>query len=146
MSNYKEYIVRVYSDRKEWFNSDGDRHREHDPAIEFDDDGYKAWYLNGKLHREDGPAIEEADGYKAWYLNGKRHREDGPAIRKADGYKAWYLNGERHREGGPAIEWPDGYDEWYLNGKQLTEDEFNASSCHGKIVTIEGKQYRLEPV
>jgi hypothetical protein len=30
------------------------------------------WYLNDKLHREDGPAIEYADGYKAWWLNGKR--------------------------------------------------------------------------
>jgi hypothetical protein len=35
-----------------------------------------------------------ADGYKAWYLNGQRHREDGPAIEYADGGKYWYLNGE----------------------------------------------------
>jgi len=34
------------------------------------DDGTKYWYLNGKKHREDGPAIERASGYKAWYLNG----------------------------------------------------------------------------
>ena len=33
--------------------------------------GNKYWYLNGKLHREDGPAIEYATGYKAWRLNGK---------------------------------------------------------------------------
>jgi len=26
--------------------------------------------LNGKLHREDGPAIEFANGDKSWYLNG----------------------------------------------------------------------------
>ena len=26
-------------------------------------DGYKEWFLNGKLHREDGPAIEYASGY-----------------------------------------------------------------------------------
>ncbi len=32
--------------------------------------GAKAWYRNGKLHREDGPAIEEADGSKEWFLNG----------------------------------------------------------------------------
>ena len=36
--------------------------------------GTKAWYLNGQLHREDGPAIEDADGYKAWWLNGKRQK------------------------------------------------------------------------
>jgi hypothetical protein len=26
--------------------------------------------INGKLHREDGPAIEYAYGRKEWYLNG----------------------------------------------------------------------------
>ena len=34
------------------------------------------------------------DGDKHWYLNGKRHREDGPAIEYADGDKYWYLYGE----------------------------------------------------
>jgi len=29
-----------------------------------------AYYLNGKYHREDGPAIEYRNGYNAWYLNG----------------------------------------------------------------------------
>ena len=38
-------------------------------------DGTKMWYLNGQLHREDGPAIEYADGSKAWYLNGKEFTE-----------------------------------------------------------------------
>ena len=60
--------------------------------------GDKAWYLNGKLHRTDGPAIEGADGYKAWWLNGKLHRTDGPAIEYANGDKAWYLNGESMTE------------------------------------------------
>ena len=46
-------------------------------------DGDKFWYLNGKRHREDGPAMEFADGPKYWYLNDKRHREDGPAIEYA---------------------------------------------------------------
>jgi hypothetical protein len=32
--------------------------------------GDKEWYLNGDLHREDGPAIELANGDKEWYLNG----------------------------------------------------------------------------
>ena len=56
--------------------------------------GNKHWYLNGKRHRTDGPAVEQADGYKAWYLNGKPHRTDGPAVEGANGYKVWYLNGE----------------------------------------------------
>jgi len=63
-----EYTVQVTSDRTEW-------------------------YLNGKLHREDGPAVTNSDGYKVWYLNGKRHREDGPAIEHNHVEKMWFLNG-----------------------------------------------------
>ena len=33
------------------------------------DNGTKFWYLNDKLHREDGPACEYANGDKFWYLN-----------------------------------------------------------------------------
>ena len=83
-------------------------------------DGSKEWYLNGKRHREDGPAVEWATGWKHWYLNGKHHREDGPAVESPDGHKHWFLNGKHHREDGPAIERPDGLKEWYLNGKKIT--------------------------
>jgi hypothetical protein len=33
-----------------------------------------------------------------WYINGKRHREDGPAFERANGDKAWYINGEKLTE------------------------------------------------
>ena len=33
--------------------------------------GIKGWYKNGKPHREDGPAWIRYDGYKMWYLEGK---------------------------------------------------------------------------
>ena len=33
------------------------------------------WYLNGELHRVDGPAVENADGTKFWFLNGKLFTE-----------------------------------------------------------------------
>ena len=56
--------------------------------------GDKHWSLNGKWHREDGPALEWTNGNKFWYLNGKRHREDGPAYESKDGYKQWSLNDE----------------------------------------------------
>ena len=56
--------------------------------------GDKEWWLNGDLHREDGPACEFASGHKEWWLNGDLHREDGPAIEHTDGGKAWYLNDE----------------------------------------------------
>ena len=88
-------------------------------------DGDKVWYLNGNLHRVDGPAIEWANGTKEWYLNCKRHREDGPAIEWANGTKAWYLNGKHHREDGPAIERANGDKEWYLNGEEYTKEEYD---------------------
>jgi hypothetical protein len=66
-----------------------------------------------------------ADGRKYWHLNGKLHREDGPAIQYSDGDKSWYLNGKLHREDGPAIQYSDGDKYWYLNGEFLTEEEFN---------------------
>jgi hypothetical protein len=57
--------------------------------------GYKIWLLNGKRHREDGPAFEHPSGNKEWFLNGKLHREDGPAVEWANGDKGWFLNGNR---------------------------------------------------
>ena len=80
---------------------------------------YINFYKDGKLHREDGPAVVWIDGYKAWYLKGERHRTDGPAIIEADGSKFWCLNGKRHREDGPAIIWADGSEEWYFKDKLL---------------------------
>ena len=76
------------------------------------------WYRNGKLHRDDGPAVERANGDKVWYRNGQLHREDGPAIEWADGFKEWYRNGKLHRDDGPAIEYANGTKEWYRNGKR----------------------------
>jgi hypothetical protein len=88
-------------------------------------DGRKVWCLNGKYHREDGPAVECSNGDKDWWLNGKRHREDGPAVEYSNGGKDWWLNGKRHREDGPAVEYSGGRKSWWLNGKHLTEEEFN---------------------
>jgi len=122
--NHKTYEVRVYEN--------GDKH----------------WYLNGKRHREDGPAIEYSNNHKEWWINGKRHREDGPAIEYVDGTRHWYLNSKLHREDGPAVEYFNGDCEWFLNGREMTEQEFNlkTKSCTGKIVEIDGKKYRLTEI
>jgi hypothetical protein len=58
------------------------------------EDGIKAWYQDGKLHRLDGPAIEVNDS-KAWYQYGKLHRLEGPAWEMADGSKEWWINGKQ---------------------------------------------------
>ena len=62
-------------------------------------------------------------GHKYWRLNGKHHREDGPAIEYADGHKEWWLNGIRHREDGPAVEWPDGTKYWYLHNQEVHPEQ-----------------------
>ena len=79
-----------------------------EPVMTIDKYGTKEWWVNGELHRTDGPAYEGADGIKAWYLNGELHRTGGPAIEDLDGYKEWFLNNKRHRTDGPAYEGADG--------------------------------------
>ena len=101
------------------------------------DSGTTKWYLNGELHRTDGPAIECFDGGKEWYFKGKRHREDGPAVERVNGGRAWYLNGDLHREDGPAVESTYGYRAWYLNGEKLTEEEFNERTQKVVEMTLE---------
>ena len=76
----------------------------------------------GKLHRENGPAIVRIDGSKEWYHNHLRHRIDGPAIEWENGDEEWFLNGLRHRVDGPAVKW-FAYKRWYINGKRYTEEE-----------------------
>ena len=118
-------------------------------TVEVFDNGTKYWYMNDKLHRADGPAIECADGSKVWYHNGKQHRVDGPAVEYADGSKEWYMNGKLHRTDGPAIEPTNGTKKWYIDGVKYTEREFNAlttkvvSSLDGKCIVIDGLEYRL---
>jgi len=80
-------------------------------------DQYRNWYILK------GYEIHEYPEMRFWYLNGKRHREDGPAVEFASGAKFWYKNNKYHREGGPAVEHSNGDREWYLNGEWMTEEE-----------------------
>ena len=93
------------------------------PVMTIDEDGNKIWRLNGKLHREDGPAIQFISGRRDWYINDKLHREDGPAIEDYDGTKYWFINYKRHREDGPAIEWSYGRKDWYINDEYINLEE-----------------------
>ena len=85
--------------------------------------GSKEWFVDGKLHRLDGPAIEYFDGTKLWYVDGKRHRTGGPAIEWVNGSKEWFVDGKQHRTDGPAYEYSDGTKEWFVDGKEVTEEE-----------------------
>ena len=46
------------------------------PQFEVHPNGNKEWRLNGKWHREDGPAIERANGDKQWWLHGENLTEE----------------------------------------------------------------------
>jgi len=97
------------------------------PTCEIDWHGNKRWYLNGRRHREDGPAIESSNGYKGWFLHGQYHRETGPAIEYIDGSKSWYHYDKLHRLDGPATEYADGRKEWWFYGKYIncsSQEEF----------------------
>ena len=39
--------------------------------IKTDENGTIKHYFDGKLHREDGPAIIWDNGFKEWWINGK---------------------------------------------------------------------------
>jgi len=62
----------------------------------YDELGREIWYKNGKVHREDGPAVTWTDGSQFWYQNGEYHREDGPAILYQNGIKEWWLEGDEY--------------------------------------------------
>lgn len=48
----------------------------------------------GPYHREGGPARIWVDGSEEWYIRGKCHRRDGPAITNTDtGIINWRING-----------------------------------------------------
>ena len=77
-------------------------------------------------------------------MNGKRHREDGPAIERTDGTKEWYLNGKRHREDGPAVKRWDGDKEYWLNGEKVSKVDVMGKPLVGKHLMIDGFEYVLE--
>lgn len=61
---------------------------------------YIAWYKKGTniLHKEYGPAIEYADGTECWYFDGRIHREDGPAVYNNydfSEYKEYWYQGQK---------------------------------------------------
>ena len=85
-----------------------------------------------KLHRKNKPAYIDFDDnnniiFSQWYLNGKRHREHGPAIviNSKNRQEQWWIDGKKHRVSGPAIIWNNGDEEYWINGQQLNIKKVN---------------------
>ena len=60
---------------------------------EVDEHGNIFYYKKGRLHREDGPAVEYYGGDGVWYKDGLIHREDGPAVMWDGEVEEWWIKG-----------------------------------------------------
>jgi hypothetical protein len=145
-SNDDMPAIQYYDGTLEWYH-DGESHRDNDmPAFISpirDIYGCRKWYLHGKLHRINGPAIITYDGYEFWYKEGMMHRDGDMPAYIAYGDKKWYKNGKRHRDNGlPAIIWEHGLFEWYVDDIKvglldLNEDDIKDND----VYTFDGKEY-----
>jgi len=114
---------------------------QHEQYIHINQYGNKIYYKDRAMniiHRLDGrPAVQYADGSKMWYVDGQLHRLDGPAFEAANGCKYWYVDGQCHRLDGPAVQYADGRKYWYVDGKHLSEEKFNALTAPTIELTLE---------
>lgn len=124
---------------------DGKLHRDDGPAV-IDTDGER-WYFEGKLHRIGGPCISNSSE-EVWARYGKRHRVDGPAfILKDEGIEGWFTYDRRHRVGGPAITRTNGTQsvtEWYWHGKRHRDDGPSITDGNDTYWHRYGKLHRLD--
>lgn len=67
--------TKIVDGNVEYWEKDGELHREDSPAVVFEFGGCQYW-LHGKLHRADGPAVITAGDSPsyAWYLHGVNYR------------------------------------------------------------------------
>ena len=94
------------------------------------------------LHNENGPAVINPNGDCEWWLNGKKHRIDGPAIsHDSDNYFEWWVDGKRHNENGPAICFANGNYSWFIDNINYSQSEFLAISRENKLKTILHESY-----
>jgi hypothetical protein len=69
----------------------------------------------------DRPTRVNVDGSMEWTVNGKRHRENGPAIVRPNGAREYWLNGHMHRVEAPAYFGPYGATRWMIKSVDITE-------------------------
>lgn len=105
-------------------------------CVMYEENGRQIWYRNGKIHRDDGPAIIYLNvmreewyqiGINIWYQNGIIHRHDGPAVTHRDGTHEWFHNGARHRLDGPAW-YSKTQTRWFIYGEEQHIVEFRKNT------------------
>ena len=81
----------------QYYNKDGQYHRDNDLPAVISARGQKEWYVNGLRHRANGlPAIESETGYKRFFENGKRV-EGKPFFIDSCGYELFLEKDEKER-------------------------------------------------
>ena len=72
------FIAYIRSKRDNFLNIDSSKIT----GVHITKAGSKHYFLKGKRHREDGPAIDYADGHKEWFLHGRCHKIEpvGPNV------------------------------------------------------------------
>lgn len=115
MSDTQNIEYGIYS------NADHQLHRKDGSIIEHKEGCYKGeygiirWYKNNLLHKEGEPATIDILNNKHWFIDGKLHREDGPAIERGNissRSNRWFIQG---------IEYTEEEFEIYLENKKLNE-------------------------
>lgn len=85
----------------------------------------------------DSPAVERPSGYRAYYKDGRKHRDAGPAVIWANGTRRYYTDGvllkivyphgaivylnkegKLHRTDGPALITKHGVCYWFVRGRR----------------------------
>ena len=102
--------------------------------------GVKKWRKNGRLHREDGPAVVYGDGTREWYRHGRLHRVGGPATWSPAGFERWYRDGTLHRTNGPALTSLTGQQEWWIDGTQKAAMFLTLTPYGGMEINLEDRR------
>ena len=64
------------------------------------------------------------DKFEFYYVNGRYHRKDGPAVIEHGVREVWFEFGRMHSSCGPAVTWNDGRKEYWLNNVRLSRNEW----------------------
>ena len=127
--NRIEHVKNICTKKIVFWTVNNQLHHELDvPSFEFSNGIAVIYCKNGKIHRDNKPAVFMYKGsngsYKnlTWYQNGVIEREgDLPAsIYHKDDYKeeCWYKNGVLHRDNDLPAVIDKNKKEWYQNGKK----------------------------
>jgi hypothetical protein len=148
-NGYKEYRLEngghktISYLKEEWFDKDGEFHREDGPAItiyyESGNVFIERYFHKGKKTRTSGPSEINYHKignivYEEYTLNNKLHKEDGPA--RISYYsngntenENYFLNNKQHRLNGPALIFKNEngnitYKEYWINGSFYYEKDY----------------------